>query len=195
MLVTNTINVAAASATGIPFYYYNPLNPRCPDGAPYEGVDDAINGIAGNPGYSQTGTIQDLTDIGGGTQIILPNGAQVSGVQFGVVFQGYIFATDGPGVYTIGSRAGFIDNIGAVWTGDKAYANGWNGGNADYIAGFPNGGEVSVNLLLNEARPVTIVMMNAGSPSSSDFIITNPAGDQFLTTNYLFADCGGNFIP
>ena len=83
-----------------------------------------------------------------------------------------------------------------MWNGDKAYGNNWNAQNADYIASYPGSGQVSLTLLANEARPVTFMVLNGAITTGTDFVVTNPAGQVVVNpSRFLYADCGGNFIP
>lgn len=154
-----------------------------------------MDNLSNNSGYIQSGTIGNINGITTNGYVTFPDGSTDSdGIQFGFVFQGYLFAIDGPGEYSIESAN--VDDVGMVWDGDNAYENNWNFANADYFAGYgePNG--VTLTLLANEARPLNLLWMNADEGGRSSFVITGPTGTVYRdTSQLLFADCGGNFNP
>ena len=125
-----------------------------------------------NPNYEATGRIQNInsiqTDMDG--YITLPEtNLKVPGTEFGLIFQGYLYAAGGAGSYTITSLS---NELGLVWVGpQKAYENLWFYLNADYVAKPNNFRSYSVVLVAGEAVPITIYYTNLGGSGQADFSI------------------------
>ena len=81
--------------------------------------------------------------------------------------------------------------------GTKAYGNGWNYDNADYVVEFPSQGSVNVQLAAGEAVPVTIYFENAGGTGQTDYEIVTPDRTAHLdTTPFFVGACdGAGFEP
>ena len=43
---------------------------------------------------------------------------------------------------------------------------------------------------------MTFMVLNGAITTGTDFVVTNPAGQVVVNpSRFLYADCGGNFIP
>ncbi|OKL55424.1 hypothetical protein UA08_09328 [Talaromyces atroroseus] len=88
-----------------------------------------------------------------------------------VIFQGYLWARDGP-----------------VWHGQNAYSN-YQNTNYDYQATYPSTtGSVTIDVGTGDLIPITMLWANGGGPGQVVLTITNPAG----TT---YSDTTGFFVP
>ncbi|KAJ9614078.1 hypothetical protein H2200_002214 [Cladophialophora chaetospira] len=187
---TSTATVATVSPTGLAYYFYPSRN------------DDSdatveIADLSNNNGYQDSGSVMNLNSIAtGGLVLSNPDGNEYDGHDFAFIFQGYLYAADGPGVYTITSRSGYLDDNAAIWSGNNAYGNNWNPNNYDYLALFGQTKTATYTLLANDALPLTIFFANIGGPGTADFVITSPLGKYVDTSRFFVGDCGGgNFVP
>ncbi|KAF7117602.1 hypothetical protein CNMCM5793_006694 [Aspergillus hiratsukae] len=105
-----------------------------------------------------------------------------------IVIQGYLWAKQGPGNYTLSSGSS-TDNAFYAWHGTKAYSD-YQNSNYDYLAGsyIPQAGSVTVQVGVGELVPFTFMWANGGGPGQALLTITDPAGN-------AHADTTGFFVP
>jgi hypothetical protein len=105
-----------------------------------------------------------------------------------IVIQGYLWAKEGPGNYTLSSGAN-TDNAFYAWHGTKAYSD-YQKNNYDYLAGdyIKQAGSVTVHVGVGELVPFTFMWVNGGGPGQAYLTITDPAGK-------AHADTTGFFVP
>ena len=105
-----------------------------------------------------------------------------------IVIQGYLWAKNGPGNYTLSSSTA-TDNAFFAWHGTKAYSD-YQNSNYDYLAGdyIPQAGSVTVSVGVGELVPFTFMWANGGGPGKALLTITDPSGKQY-------ADTTGFFVP
>ncbi|GFF95972.1 hypothetical protein IFM47457_10638 [Aspergillus lentulus] len=105
-----------------------------------------------------------------------------------IVIQGYLWAKEGPGNYTLSSGAN-TDNAFYAWHGTKAYSD-YQKNNYDYLTGdyIKKAGSVTVHVGVGELVPFTFIWANGGGPGQAYLAITDPAGK-------AHADTTGFFVP
>lgn len=193
-LVTST--VVNVEPTGIAYYYFYPENYT--PGDEYASVPTVVADVSGNENYEYSGTISNLNTIfiaynGVSAQpFTLPNSDNtVPGTGFAMIFQGYLFAADGGGTYTISSA---IDDVTLIWLGpNKAYGTQWNYDNRDLLNECCTAASTtSVTLAAGEAYPLTIFYANTGGQGSTNYNIITPDGTTHHdTTPFLLGGCEG----
>lgn len=201
-VVTGTTTVTSTSYTPVPtytnlglnwYYYINPYS--------FEGGIPAFSAqYFNNPNYNFSGYIENVGNFHTGATYSttnpdftcnIPAGEDCEYV--GIIFQGYLWAADGPGKYTLSS--GPADNAFLVWHGTDAYDN-YTNSNYDYQATYPSySGTVAIQVGLGELVPVTMLWLNGGGPGDALLSITNPAGKTYTDTTGFFvpanATCPG----
>ncbi|KAL6722210.1 hypothetical protein ACLMJK_001317 [Lecanora helva] len=195
---TTTVTTNTVNPTGLSYYYYHPVDTT----SSYDSIPGVIAEVSNNNGYSHSGTVQNLNTFRNGYDfgtrvygpMILPDGTSVSAQNFGIVFQGYFYASAGAGTYTIDSTS--VDDTALAWIGPtKAYGNNWNYGNADYVAHFLQqySTRTSFEAAAGEAIPITLFYTNVDGPGSSSFFINTPDGQQYRdTTPFLVGACASS---
>ncbi|KAH0041903.1 hypothetical protein KCU78_g879, partial [Aureobasidium melanogenum] len=193
--VTNTLVLPTPSGlnTGLNYYAYQ-------NTYDYNNADpdfDATTFKTSN--YQQSGFTTDInlmqTDnypYSSTTSCYLPGqSASYDCGQVTVVMQGYFYAAQGAGTYTI-STPNSIDNGLYFWDYDTAF-NAYSNGNTAYQAvragsGPYSGGSTTLNLAYGEVVPVTIMWVNGGGIGAASMSITDPS----LTTH---SSTAGFWIP
>jgi GLEYA domain len=115
-----------------------------------------------------------------------------------VIFQGYLWARDGPGNYVL-SSSDASDNAFLVWHGSNAYSN-YQNSNYDYQATYPStSGSVTIDVGTDALVPITMLWGNGGGPGQVVLTITNPAGTTYSNTTGFFvpanSTCPGYIDP
>ncbi|KAG9690494.1 hypothetical protein KCU95_g12247, partial [Aureobasidium melanogenum] len=187
--VTNTLVLPTPSglSTGLNYYAYqntydygnaNPgFNPTTFKSSNYgqSGFTTDIN-LMQTQGYPYSST----------TTCYLPGqSASYNCGQVTVVMQGYFYAAQGAGTYTI-STPNTIDNGLYFWDYDTAF-NAYSNSNTAYQAvragsGPYTGGSTTLNLAYGEVVPVTIMWVNGGGIGAASMSVTDPSSTTHSST-------------
>jgi hypothetical protein len=123
--------------------------------------------------------------------------------------QGYLWAKEGPGNYTL-VTSGLIDDVFYAWHGAKAYsdyqkdnydylANSYNAQNGYIVSRAQNFGRATVQVGVGELVPVTFIWANGGGPGQAYLNIIDPAGNTHMDTSGFFvpanSSCPGYVDP
>ncbi|GAM36285.1 hypothetical protein TCE0_018r05260 [Talaromyces pinophilus] len=196
-IATSTVTTTTTSYTPVPtntqlglnwYYYYSSQNY-------FPGHAITFNPQTFNsPNYNFSGYVENVASFrtvaystsSSNTVCSLPANEPCAFVC--IVIQGYLWAKNGPGNYTLSSSTA-TDNAFFAWHGTKAYSD-YQNSNYDYLAGdyIPQAGSVTVSVGIGELVPFTFMWANGGGPGEALLTITDPSGKQY-------ADTTGFFVP
>lgn len=169
---------------GLNWYYY-------PSPSAFQGSLPFSAQEFNNPNYNFSGYIQNVRDFHTGLAWSTTETNYTCSLVnadcglVGVIFQGYLWAAQGPGNYTLSSDDN-SDNAFLVWHGSNAYSN-YENSNYDYQANYPStSGSVTINVSTGELVPITLLWANGGGPGQADLSITSPAGTTYSNTSGFF---------